>query len=84
MSNGFTNELQCNQIAEMLYLELKRKNIPMAEDQDLLYSIIYSGAELIVYEGSCNDITEVVDRIKKYISDTCNNYPNYFVTGECS
>ena len=78
-----TNELSCSQITEMLYLELKKQGIDMIEDEEANYNNLYSAAESILYEGSCTDISEVVDRIKKYISDTKTNYPTFFSTGDC-
>lgn len=77
------NTLQCTTIANMLATELKRQNIPVAEDPDELYNIVYAGAELILYDGNVyKDIALCVDRIKDYINETLQNYPNYFVTGE--
>ena len=55
----------------------------MIEDEDKNYLNLYSAAEYILYEGKATDISEIVDRIKKYISDTKTNYPNFFSTGEC-
>lgn len=77
------NTLQCTTIANMLATELKRQAIPVAEDPDELYNIVYASAELILYEGSIDkDISLCVERIKDYIKETLRNYPNYFVTGE--
>lgn len=79
------NNLQCTTIANMLATELKRQNIPVAEDPDLFYNIVYSGAELILYEGGVDkDIQLCVEKIKDYIRETKQNYPNYFMTGEDS
>lgn len=76
-------ELQLSTIAQMLYLELKRQGIPLAEDTEDRSNIIFSGAESILYGCNPNDITEVVEEIKQWISETRSNYPNYFITGEC-
>ena len=77
------NTLQCATIANMLATELKRQNIPVAEDPEELYNIVYAGAELILYDGNVyKDIALCVDRIKDYINETLRNYPDYFVTGE--
>lgn len=76
-------ELQLSTIAQMLYLELKRQGIPLAEDTEDRSNIIFSGAESILYGCNPNDITEVVEEIKQWISETKSNYPNYFITGEC-
>ena len=79
------NELQCSTIANMLAAELKRQGIPLAEDDDVRYNMLYNAAELILYEGGVDkDIQLCVDRIKEYIIDTKQNYPNYFMTGEDS
>lgn len=78
-----SKELQCTTIANMLACELKRQGVPVAEDPDTFYNIVYNGAELILYEGGVDkDIQLCVDRIKEYINDTKQNYPNYFLTGE--
>ena len=63
--------------------ELKRQGIPLAEDTEDRSNIIFSGAESILYGCNPNDITEVVEEIKQWISETKSNYPNYFITGEC-
>lgn len=76
-------ELQLSTIAQMLYLELKRQGIPLAEDTEDRSNIIFSGAESILYGCNPNDITEVVEEIKQWISETKSNYPRYFITGEC-
>ena len=77
------NTLQCTTIANMLATELKRQGVPVAEDPDEFYNIVYSGAELILYEGGVDkDIQLCVEKIKDYINETKQNYPNYFLTGE--
>lgn len=79
------NTLQCTTIANMLATELKRQGIPVAEDPDTFYSLVYAGAELILYEGGIGvdkDIQLCVEKIKEYINETKQNYPNYFLTGE--
>ncbi len=82
MSN-ISSELQCSTIANMLATELKRQGIPIAEDPEVRYNILYSAAELILYEeGVSKDIGFCVDTIKDYISETRTNYPNFFITGE--
>lgn len=79
ISSGLT----VSTIANMLATEIERKNIPIAEDEDLRYNIIYGGAELISFEdGVTNDIQLCVERVKEYIINTLKNYPNYFLTGE--
>lgn len=82
MSN-ISSELQCSTIANMLATELKRQGIPISEDPDVRYNILYNAAELILYEGEVSkDIGFCVDAIKDYINETKTNYPNYFITGE--
>lgn len=77
------NTLQCTTIANMLATELKRQGIPVAKDPDEFYKIVYSGAELILYEGGVDtDIQLCVEKIKDYINETKQNCPNYFLTGE--
>lgn len=78
-----TEEMSHDQIAELIYLEAKKRGIKMAEDENDRESIITSAADSIVYEGSLKDITEIVERVKDYISETVRNYPNFFLTGEC-
>ena len=69
----------------LLAAELKRQGIPLAEDDDVRYNILYNNAELILYEGGVdNDIQLCVDKIKEFIIYTKQNYPNYFMTGEDS
>lgn len=75
-------ELSIDMIAQMLYLELKLRNITMTEDENTLTSILESGAELIYHGCNTRDIANVVEEIKDYVSSTLNNYPNYFATGE--
>lgn len=75
-------ELSIDMIAQMLYLELKLRNITMTEDENTLTSILASGAELIYHGCNARDIANVVEEIKDYVSSTLNNYPNYFTTGE--
>ena len=77
-----SSELQCSTIANMIAVELKRLNIPVAGDEDLKYNIIYASAEYLLYFGIFNDLHECVNEIKNYIKETCSNYPNYFLTGE--
>lgn len=77
------NTLQYVTIANMLATELKRQAIPVAEDPDELDTIVYAGAELILQDCSIDkDISLCVERIKDYIKETSQNYPNFFVTGE--
>lgn len=77
------NTLQCSTIANMLATELKRQGIPVAEDPDTFYNLVYAGAELILYEGGVDkDIQLCTEKIKEYIRETQQNYPNYFLTGE--
>lgn len=80
---NISNHLQCTTIANMIATELKRKNIPLAEDENARDSILYSAAINILYEGGIDkDIQLCVDRIKEYISNTLINYPSYFMTGQ--
>lgn len=77
-----TTELTIDQIAELIYLEARKQNIAMTEDSDDLEQIFTSAAEHIAYEGSLKDISEAVERIKEYVSETKRNYPNFFLNGE--
>lgn len=77
-----TTELTVDQITELVYLEAKKQNVAMTEDREDLEQLFTLAAEHIAYEGSLKDISEAVERIKEYVSETKRNYPNFFLNGE--
>lgn len=76
-----TSELQCSQLAELIYLECLKRGIKLAEDESDRENILESSAEYLLYEGSLKDPREIVDRVEKYVTETAQNYPLYFEKG---
>lgn len=76
-------ELQASQIAQLIYLQCLKQGIELNKDEDVLYNILYAGAELIIYgSGNTKDPREVLDRVDEWIYETRTNYPGYFIEGE--
>jgi len=76
-------ELQASQIAQLIYLQCLKQGIELNKDEDVLYNILYAGAESIICgSGNTKDPREVLDRVDEWIYDTRTNYPRYFIEGE--
>lgn len=83
MRTSICTDLQLTTVANMISVELHRRGIPVAEDEEERDNIISSCAEFIIYSGKITDIQECVNEIKNHISETLSNYPDFFITGEC-
>jgi len=75
-------ELQASQIAQLIYLQCLKKGIELNKDEDVLYNILYAGADLVFFSGSTKDPREVLDRVDEWIYETRTNYPGYFIKGK--
>lgn len=76
----FTNELQIHQIKELIYLELRKYNIAMSDDEFLLDDILDDSARIIIaINGQAKDPREVLDWIDSWITDTMKSQPGYFI-----
>lgn len=76
-------ELQASQIAQLIYLQCLKKGIELNKDEDVLYNILYAGAESIICgSGNTKDPREVLDQVDEWIYETRTNCPRYFIEGE--
>jgi hypothetical protein len=73
-------ELQASQIAQLIYLQCLKKGIELNKDEDVLYNILYAGAESIICgSGNTKDPREVLDQVDEWIYETRTNCPRYFI-----
>ena len=76
-------ELQASQIAQLIYLQCLKKGIELNKDEDVLYNILYAGAESIICgSGNTKDPREVLDQVDEWIYETRTNCPRYFIDGK--
>lgn len=76
-------ELQASQIAQLIYLQCLKKGIELNKDEDVLYNILYAGAESIICgSGNTKDPREVLDQVDEWIYETRTSCPRYFIEGE--
>lgn len=76
-------ELQASQIAQLIYLQCLKQGIELNKGEDVLYNILYAGAESIICgSGNTKDPREVLDQVDEWIYETRTNCPRYFIEGE--